>query len=161
MGKILDFFRSGATSTEAGQATLGDLEIACSTTEESRITQESRSVLERFGLVKGKVKPGKAPLWFVLRANGKPTGAACLLLEGNDARLIDIALLPDARGQNQGTAFMGHIVEALRQRGVQQLRASTRLTLKRFFAKLGFQPDGECFYADNALQLPISCSIAA
>ncbi|MBN8530374.1 MAG: GNAT family N-acetyltransferase [Alphaproteobacteria bacterium] len=125
--------------------------------------KESHAVLERFGLAKGKIgNPGKAlPLWFVLRANGKPTGAACLLLDDGNARLVDIALLPEARGKNQGTAFMGHIVEALRQRGIQKLRASTRLTLKRFFARLGFQPDGDCFYADNALHMPVSCRIAA
>jgi GNAT superfamily N-acetyltransferase len=55
--------------------------------------------------------------WLVIERDGTPLGRLYLVEWESELRLIDIALLPEARGGGIGTALLEDLIEAARDKG--------------------------------------------
>lgn len=82
--------------------------------------------------------------FFILEQQGQPVGRLCLLLESDEARIIDIALLPGWQGQGLGSALLLAVLALTDARG-QACGLSVDLInpAQRLYARLGFTSVGQ------------------
>lgn len=82
--------------------------------------------------------------FYLVEQAGTPVGRLYLHWRGDDLRIVDIALLPEARGQGSGTALLRALLDAAAARGhgvsIHVERMNPALGLYR---RLGFRKAGE------------------
>lgn len=74
--------------------------------------------------------------------DGRPVGTARLLVDGAEAEIGRVALLPECRGGGAGAALMRAALDELRARGVITARLGAQTHAIGFYEKLGFTAHG-------------------
>lgn len=72
----------------------------------------------------------------------KPIGTARLLLNGHIGRM---AVLKNWRNQGVGSAMLQHLLDEMRNRGIQYAVLNAQITATDFYRRFGFQAEGEEF----------------
>lgn len=75
-------------------------------------------------------------------ANGHPVGTGRLLPDGHIGRM---AVLPDARGRNVGSAILQTLIEAAKRRGDVAVMLNAQTQAEAFYLRHGFTRVGEEF----------------
>ena len=77
----------------------------------------------------------------VIERDGEPVGRIWVDRNDEEIRLIDIAILPDHRGQGIGSALLSRLLESARQARVPLRHAvlKTNTNALRFYQRLGFR----------------------
>ena len=87
-------------------------------------------------------------LHFVLyNDNGKPC-ATCRLLPDTNQKTVTLqrmAVLKEYRGQSLGQELMTYILTYAQKQGIERISLHAQLSARTFYAKLGFQEEGERF----------------
>ncbi|MGG6797782.1 UNVERIFIED_CONTAM: GNAT family N-acetyltransferase [Streptococcus canis] len=87
-------------------------------------------------------------LHFVLYDDkGKPC-ATCRLLPNPNHKTVTLqrmAVLKSYRGQTLGQQLMTYVLKYAKQQEIERVTLHAQLTAKTFYAKLGFQEEGEIF----------------
>ena len=82
--------------------------------------------------------PG-ADFW-VIERNGAPIGRIYIYRTPRDIRLMDVSLLPEARGQGIGSALLGELIEESDRTGATiTLHVEAENPVMRLYHRLGFQ----------------------
>jgi len=81
-------------------------------------------------------------------SKGQAIGTGRLLTDGHIGR---IAVLPDWRQYGIGRRLMEGLIELARQRDHQTVRLNAQVSAHDFYAKLGFQNEGEPFWEAGIL----------
>lgn len=80
----------------------------------------------------------------VIEQNGRPIGRLTVHESSEAVRIVDIALLPDARGQGVGAALMRAVMhDAAGRSKPVVLHVDHHSRAQRLYARLGFERDGE------------------
>jgi predicted GNAT family N-acyltransferase len=81
--------------------------------------------------------------WFIAQAeSGEAVGIVRLT---PDARIGRMAVLASWRRKGVGTALLASILDAARQHGFSSVRLSAQTHALPFYARHGFQPEGEVY----------------
>jgi len=80
---------------------------------------------------------------------GEPMAAARIRLLGPFAKLERMAIRREYRGRGYGSALLGFAMKVARERGVTQFKLHAQTTALAFYAKQGFQPQGDTFLEAN------------
>lgn len=75
-------------------------------------------------------------------ADGRVIGTGRLLPDGHVGRM---AVLPDWRGKGVGARLLAGLVTEAERLGMDELVLNAQLTAEGFYARFGFQPEGEIF----------------
>ena len=79
-------------------------------------------------------------LFSILEKNGKPVGRLYIDRRKTEHRLIDIALLPEFRGQGIGGELMGVVLEEAREAGkMVRIHVEQNNPAMRLYKRLGFE----------------------
>ena len=70
--------------------------------------------------------------------DGRPVGTARLLIDGTQAKIGRVALLPEMRGTGAGAALMRAALDELGARGVTTAKLGAQTHALGFYEKLGF-----------------------
>lgn len=81
-------------------------------------------------------------LWLVIERDGEPIGRLYLVRWPRELRLIDIAILPQYRGQGVGTAILLDLFEDAADKPVT-IHVEKNNPAMRLYARLGFRAIGE------------------
>lgn len=81
-------------------------------------------------------------LWLVIERDGVAIGRIYLVHWPRELRLIDIAILPEFRGQGAGTAILADLFEEAAGKPVT-IHVEKNNPARTLYARLGFQPIGE------------------
>jgi RimJ/RimL family protein N-acetyltransferase len=92
--------------------------------------------------------PAQLPgaLALVIAGHGKPIGRPPLLRDSPDWHIIDITLLPPARGLGVGTDVIRALAQTAREQGAHRLTLTVlagNLAARRLYGRLGFIGTGE------------------
>ena len=78
-------------------------------------------------------------LWLVVERGGQPAGRLYLERRADEMRIIDIALLPGARGQGVGEAILSDLIEdAAADTGCIRIHVEKTNPAMRLYRRLGF-----------------------
>lgn len=82
--------------------------------------------------------------FFIVEQHGQPIGRLCLLLDSQQARVVDIALLPGWQGQGLGSALLRAVLALADRQGLAcHLSVEPFSPAQRLYARLGFEPCGQ------------------
>jgi len=82
--------------------------------------------------------------WLVIERGGQPVGRLCLLDKPDDLHIVDISLLPHARGQGLGGAILEDILDAARELGKGvAIHVEINNPALSLYRRLGFEVVGD------------------
>jgi len=81
--------------------------------------------------------------------DGEPMAAARIRFVGAFAKLERMAVRREYRGRGYGRELLRFTMDTARQRGFTQFKLHAQTTALAFYAKQGFQPQGDTFLEAN------------
>ncbi len=78
-------------------------------------------------------------------AGEDPAGMGCVLFDGEDFRIGDIAILPAYRGDSYGDFMVRLLVDKAMMSNAQEIRLDALGGTEEFFRTIGFETEGEPF----------------